>query len=89
LNRRRDERKNTKIIFIQKKWREYKLRKILNNNKVNFFTSTKNEISSLCKNYIYESFMKNTKISLILEHLKKSMELWNEVFQCPSKFFHI
>ncbi len=87
LNRRRDERKNAKIIFIQKKWREYKLREILKNTNIDFFANVKSELSKKCKNYIYESLMKNTKMQLILEYFNKTISLWNEVFNCPSKIF--
>jgi hypothetical protein len=41
--------------------------------------SSKSAISSKCKNYVLDAFLKNTKINQILKHFDYSMKLWNEL----------
>ena len=89
LNKRRDEKKNANITFIQKKWREYKLKKILKDENINFIENSKTEISTKCKNYVLDTFLKNTKINQIINHFDKAMNLWNDLITNTSNIIYL
>jgi hypothetical protein len=46
---------------------------------MNFIINSKSEISTKCKNYVIDAFIKNTKINQILIHFENAMKLWNEL----------
>lgn len=97
LNKRRDEKKCERIILIQRKWREYRIKKILypmlnldltfdQLAHFSFLSCNRNDVLKLCKLHLYSSMIKSSdKFKNILSLLHQASLLWAELSKTQSK----
>jgi hypothetical protein len=89
LNKRRDEIKSSRIVQIQRKWREFLIKKNFSLNNFSLKSSVKSQTIKSCKEKIYNMLSPQEKLSEIVQLINKANRLWTEINESSSKIFSI
>lgn len=89
LNKRRDEMKATRIIQIQRKWREHMMKKTFGLNNFSLKSSVKSKIIKSTKEIFYSMFNSHEKLNEMIQLTNKANQLWNEINENSSKHIYI
>jgi len=89
LNKRRDEIKSSKIVHIQRKWREFLIKKNFNLNNFTLKSSIKSHTIKSCKEKIYIMLSPQEKLFEIVQLITMANKLWTELNENSSKILFI